>query len=277
MARPEHQKLLVRRPGGAAEIEAQWIAPERKHARLLVFLHEGLGSIDAWRGWPAALCDALGCRGFVFSRCGYGRSGPAPRPDEWPEDYLEREATEAMPALFSAAGIDPAAERPVIVGHSDGGSIALHYAAAFPRLASAVVAIAPHVYATGINFDLIGQLQRQYTDSALQRYLAPLHDHPDAVFWRWSRRWTSPEFRRWDITACLARISAPLLAIQGRDDQYSTLDQLYEISRHVGHAELMILEKCRHTPHLEYPALLARHIGAFLGIRAEDAAGAGFA
>lgn len=264
MTRFEHDDFLLRLPSGNARIESRWIAPERCDARLLVFLHEGLGSIDAWRGWPESLCASLDCRGFVFSRQGYGRSLPAPRADGWPMDYLEREATEAMPAVLDAAGIDPARDRPVIVGHSDGGSIALHYAAAFPEHTGAVVVIAPHVYATGVNFQLIAQLQRNYAGSALQRYLAPLHDHPDDVFWRWSKRWTSPEFRQWDITASLRNISAPLLAVQGRDDQYSTLDQLYEISRRVAQAELMILDKCRHTPHLEHPAALAQRIAAFL-------------
>jgi pimeloyl-ACP methyl ester carboxylesterase len=260
----EHDRLIVPLTNCDAELETLWISPERKSEVLLVFLHEGLGSIAAWRGWPEALCSTLDCRGFVYSRPGYGRSKPGAAAYPFAPNYLEREGREVLPAVLEAAGIDSLNDRPIVVGHSDGGTIALHYAAAYPERTRGAVVIAPHVFGHGVNFDLISLLKSEYADSKLQRYLAPLHDDADEVFWRWSNRWSSPEFRKWDISAQIESISAPVLAIQGRQDQYSTLDQLHEISRRLPQAELMILEDCRHTPHLEYPDKLAERIAAFL-------------
>jgi pimeloyl-ACP methyl ester carboxylesterase len=247
------------------ELEYEWIAPERRGAPLIVFLHEGLGSVAMWGGWPRALCDAAGCRGLVFSRYGYGGSQARPAGSAWPRDYLEREARVHLPALFAALGIDPARDRPILFGHSDGASIALLHAAAFPGAVAAIVVAAPHVFTEQVAVARIRRMRQDYASSPLHDRLAPFHADPDAVFAGWSECWTAPEFLGWNITSELGKIACPTLAVQGVQDQYGTLGQLAEIERRVPQAELLILDDCRHVPHQEQPGALSAAVLRFLG------------
>jgi pimeloyl-ACP methyl ester carboxylesterase len=266
------ERITVKLPdGGAAALELAWIASQRRDARLMVFLHEGLGSATAWGDWPRALCAAAGCRGLVFSRRGYGRSQALPpTPEGWPVDYMEREACIVLPALFEALAIDPARERPLVFGHSDGATIALLYAAAFPHCAGALVTVAPHVFTEDIARQRIGRMRANWGDGGLAAHLARIHDDPAGVFLGWSGAWLAPAFSGWDISAVLETIACPVLAIQGAQDQFGTLAQLERIDRHVRRAELVILDDCRHVPHEEQPqavldamlSFLERHAGS---------------
>jgi pimeloyl-ACP methyl ester carboxylesterase len=261
--------VRVKLPGGdCVALEVESIESERRDAPLMVFLHEGLGSAGAWGDWPRALCAAAGCRGLVYSRCGYGHSQALPQATGgWPVDYMEREARIILPSLFAALGIDPASERPLIFGHSDGGTIALMYAAAFPQQVGALVVAAPHVFAEDIARERIGRLQASWGDGRLAERLARIHDDPEGVFMGWSGCWLAPGFRNWDISAGLDSIACPVLAVQGAQDQFGTLEQLERIKRHVPHAELLVLDDCRHVPHEEQPQAVLDAAVAFLARR----------
>lgn len=259
------QHIAIAAEGRAATIEYEWVAGQRKEDPLIVFLHEGLGSAATWGDWPRTLCTATGCRGLVFSRYGYGHSQA--RPDSargWPVDYMEREAREYLPALFDALGIDAARERPVIFGHSDGASIALLYAAAFPGNTRAAVVLAPHVFTEQVARERIARLRALWNDGRLAAHLAGLHDDPEGVFKGWSECWLSPGFDNWNVAAAIESIACPLLAVQGRHDQFGTLEQLFEIQRRVPQARLLILDDCRHVPHEEQPGAVLDAVAAFL-------------
>jgi pimeloyl-ACP methyl ester carboxylesterase len=266
------QQITIKLPDGSVTaLEMAWIASERRNAQLMVFLHEGLGAAAAWGDWPRALCAAAGCRGLVFSRRGYGRSQALPpAPHGWPVDFMEREARIVLPALFEALGIDPAAERPLVFGHSDGATIALLYAAAFPQCAAALVVVAPHVFTEDIARERIGRMRASWSDGKLAAHLAHIHDDPAGVFMGWSGAWLGSAFSDWNMFAALDRIACPVLAVQGAQDQFGTLAQLEQVDRHVPRAELMVLDDCRHVPHEEQPqavldavvSFLARHPGA---------------
>lgn len=259
-----YQRVPLALAGRTVEIETEWIARERTDDPLMVFLHEGLGSIAMWGDWPERLCQASGCRGLAFSRYGYGRSSPRPAGQEWPLDYLEQEAREALPALFAALEIDVANDKPILFGHSDGGTIALLHAAAFPHAVAACIAVAPHVMVEDISLTRIAHLQQTYPSGGLRDKLAAFHDDPDSVFGGWSERWRSDEFRNWDITGLLPAITCPLLAVQGAQDQYGTLEQVHAIQRRVPHARLMVIDNCRHVPHQEQPQALQAAVTGFL-------------
>jgi pimeloyl-ACP methyl ester carboxylesterase len=254
------QKIVVRLPDGATlKLEVGQIASARPGARLMVFLHEGLGAAQGWGDWPSKVCEA------VFSRPGYGHSTALPGTGEdWPLDYLEREARVILPALFEALGIDAGRERPLVFGHSDGATIALLYAAAFPQHAGALVVLAPHVFVEDVARERIGRMRAGWGDGRLSAHLARLHHDPQRVFMGWSGVWLDSGFRGWDIAALLDTIACPLLAIQGAQDQFGTLEQIERIGRHVPQAELLVLDDCRHVPHEEQPQAVLDAVVAFL-------------
>lgn len=239
----------------------------------LVFLHEGLGSVALWRDWPASLCAATGRAGVVYSRQGYGQSSPVPdvrgAPRELPHgqragrlqpDYMHREALQVLPRLLAQLGI----ERPVLVGHSDGATIALIHAA-HHRLAACVV-MAPHVMVEDLSVQSIDQARRDYEapDSRLRSGLARYHADVDVAFWQWNDVWLSPAFRGFDIRSECRGIGAPMLAIQGLDDQYGTLAQVHDLHRAVPHARVLELADCGHSPHRDQPAAVNAAVASFL-------------
>jgi pimeloyl-ACP methyl ester carboxylesterase len=201
-------------------LEYAWLDAGQHGAPLVVFLHEGLGTLAMSGGFPQRLCDAGGFRGLLYSRYGYGGSTPRPPQEKWPPDYLEREARQALPDFLRAIGV---VDRPWLFGHSDGASIALIYAAVFPEALAGAAAMAPHVFVEEATLAGIAAARRSYETSDLRRLLAPRHADPDAVFWRWHDRWIDPVFRDWNIEALLPDIRCPLLAIQGEDDEYATM------------------------------------------------------
>ena len=205
--------------GRAVRIEHQWIAPEKTTAPLLVFLHEGLGSLAMWKEFPAALCAAAGCRGLVYSRPGYGRSTPREAHAPWGTDFMHRQALEVLPALFQALAIDAEADKPWLFGHSDGGSIALLYAAHFPDAIAGAIVVAPHILVEDISVANIEVARTAYLEKGLRQGLARYHDDADSAFWGWNAIWLDPAFRSWSIASEIESIRCPLLAIQGLDDE----------------------------------------------------------
>lgn len=231
-------------------LELLRIAPERP-GPTLVFLHEGLGSVAGWRDFPRTLCDELGAAGLVYSRRGYGHSDrlDAPRAP----DYLHREAQLVLPTLLEAIGI----VRPLLVGHSDGASIALLYAARFAPRALAIMA--PHVFVEDVTIEGIRAARTAWTQGTLRDALGRVHADPDGAFFGWNDGWLTPAFRGWNIEAELTTIGCPVLAIQGHDDQYGTMDQLDRIAAGLARGRappctLLKLAACGHAPQRDQPA-----------------------
>ena len=252
--------------GRRVRIEHAWIAPGRQGAPLIVFLHEGLGSLAMWKDFPAALCEAVGARGLVYSRPGYGRSTPRPAQEVWDPDFLHQQAHEVLPALLQALGVDAQCDRPWLFGHSDGGSIALLYAARFPEAIAGAVVLAPHILVEDVSVSSIAAAREAYLGTDLRARLARYHDDPDSAFWGWNRIWLDPRFRDWSIADELGTIRCPLLAIQGLDDEYGTLEQVRGIARRVPQTRLLELPRCGHSAHRDQPAAVTAAVKDLLEI-----------
>lgn len=241
----------------------------------IVFLHEGLGSVAMWRDWPAQVCAATGRRGIVYSRRGYGGSEAIPDVRGEPRgqgatrcgrhgaDYMHVEAREVLPALLQALGI----KRPVLLGHSDGGTIALLHAA--DRDVSACLVMAPHVIVEDVSVSAISEARAQWeatasAPSGLRSRLARYHDDVDCAFWQWNDVWLSAGFRGFDIREECRRIRAPLLAVQGFGDAYGTMAQIEAIAERVPQASTVKLRDCGHSPHRDQAALTLGLVRGFL-------------
>lgn len=247
-------KLLVE----GHHLEARWIGPSAEQAPTLVFLHEGLGSIAQWRDFPDRLAGATGCGALVYARLGYGRSDPVTLPR--PLDYMQDEGRRVLPAVLAAAGV----RDPILFGHSDGGSIALLHAAAFPRRVAGAIVCAPHILVEDLSVASIAQARQAYLGTDLRERLAKYHDDPDSAFWGWNDIWLHPPFRDWTIVHELGAIACPLLAVQGLDDEYGTLAQIRGIAERVPRTELLELPACGHSPHRDQPERLIAAVQAFV-------------
>lgn len=260
---------------GPLSIEYRWVGVESADAPLAVFLHEGLGSIAMWRDWPHALCERLGMRGLVWSRPGYGRSTPRPHDVKWPVDYLSHQARDVLPALLDALGISHAQrERMWLIGHSDGGSITLLYAASFPHALAGAVVVAPHEFVEDVAVASIAETKRAYETTNLRDKLARYHDDVDSAFYGWNDIWLDPAFRAWDIVDTIRAIRAPLLAVQALDDHYATMAQVETIGEVVPHARVQALAQGGHSPHRDAPQLLDDVIAQFVLEQREHAVSA---
>jgi pimeloyl-ACP methyl ester carboxylesterase len=231
-------------------IETRLIDGPTPDAPLVVFLHEGLGSISMWRDFPQRFCEAVGCRGLVYSRPAYGKSTPRDRDDHWDPDFMHRQAQEVLPALLQALGVK---EKPFLLGHSDGGSIALLYAASFPDRVSGVIVLAPHIFVEEVSVTSIAATRQTYLDTDLKSKLARHHDDVDSAFWGWNDIWLDPRFLTWNIESDIEAITAPVLAIQGLDDEYGTLAQIRGIKDKLPQTRLRELPDCGHSPHRDQP------------------------
>lgn len=246
----------------------EWVEPpDGCRSPVLVLLHEGLGSTGFWKDLPEALVARTGLPVFLYDRRGYGRSAGSLLPR--PLDYLEREAEKALPAVLAAAGID----RPVLVGHSDGGTIALLFAAAFPDRVAAVVAIAAHIFVEPATIAGIRGAVRAFETGDLRRRLERFHGPRTLeVFRAWAETWLDPRFARWTIEERLASVRCPALLLQGAEDEYATPAHLEAIARGVrGPVRALLLPAAGHSPHHQSREATLAAIGAFL---AECAAGA---
>ena len=250
--------------GRPVTIEHGWVGVAGSARPLIVFLHEGLGSVSMWRDFPQRLCDAANCRGLVYSRPGYGRSTPRAADENWGPDFMHRQALEVLPALLQALGIDTVQQQPWLFGHSDGGSIALLHAANCPDRVAGCIVMAPHIAVEDRALASIAQARRAYLDTDLRSRLARHHDDPDSAFWGWNDIWLQPHFRVWTIEAEIAAIRCPLLAVQGLDDEYGTLEQIRGIARRVPQTQLLELPACGHSPHRDQPGPLTAAAAAFI-------------
>jgi pimeloyl-ACP methyl ester carboxylesterase len=246
--------------GRPIRIEHAAVGIHDPRAPLMVFLHEGLGSLAMWRDFPQRLCSALGFRGLVYSRPGYGRSTPRPPEEAWDLDFMHRQALEVLPALLQALKVDAPYW---LFGHSDGGSIALLHAAHLPRAVAGAIVLAPHIVVEDLSVQSIAQAKIAYETTDLRQRLARYHDDVDSAFWGWNRIWLHPPFRAWSIEAEIAAIACPLLAVQGLDDEYGTLEQIRGIARRVPQTQLLELPDCGHSPHRDQPDALVEAVCGF--------------
>lgn len=256
--------------GRRVRVEHAWLNRERTEAPLMLFLHEGLGSLAMWKDFPARLCAALGWRGLVYSRPGYGRSTPRDAGETWGVDFMHRQAHEVLPALLDALGIDPARERLWLFGHSDGASIALLYAARFPQAPAGAIVLAPHILVEPVTVASIAQAAQAYREAGLKARLARYHADPDSAFWGWNRIWLHPPFRQWSIEDEIATIRCPLLAVQGLDDEYGSLEQVRGIARRLPQTQLLELPDCGHSPHRDQGEALIAAVVPFVRRHAQE-------
>lgn len=241
-------------PGGRVEYEE---LPGDPALAPLLFLHEGLGSVGLWRGFPQRIATATGRRAVAYSRLGHGWSDLPPAKRE--PRFMHEEAAAVVPALCAALEL----ERPVLVGHSDGASIALLHAAAFP--VGGLVVMAPHVMVEDVGLEGIEAARRAFTGGDLRARMARHHRDPDVTFWNWNDVWLDDAFRGWDLRPELPGISCPVLGIQGTADPYGTPAHVEAIRDVVaGPVELLILDG-GHVPHLEHPGTVEHAITRFVG------------
>lgn len=244
-----------------ASLEYRLIGPQPAAAPCIVMLHEGLGCVGLWGDFPDRLQQATGASVFAYSRAGYGASSPVPLPR--PLDYMQREARDVLPKLLDAIGFRAG----ILVGHSDGASIAALYAGGHQdhRL-NGVVLIAPHVIVEDVSVRSIAEIKTAYETTELRAKLARWHKHVDNAFYGWNRAWLDPKFRAWDITDALAYIRVPVAVIQGAADQYGTARQI-EIIREECYCpvEVTMLPATGHAPHREASDATLKVIADFAG------------
>jgi pimeloyl-ACP methyl ester carboxylesterase len=236
--------------------------PAARRARPeILMLHEGLGSVSMWRDFPHRLAESSGCRVVAYSRHGFGGSSRRTRP--WTPRFVHEEALEVIPALRTALGI----ERPVLLGHSTGASMALVHAGAARWPVAGVIAMAPLTDVQGSNVESITRARAIYESTDWRGKLARHHDDVDAVFYGWNDTWLRPDFRSWNLREDLAGIRAPILAILGKSDEYATPDQV-ETIRTCAHAaagfEFLHLDDCGHAPHRDRPEAVLAAVKGFV-------------
>ncbi|HYS10977.1 MAG TPA: alpha/beta hydrolase [Myxococcales bacterium] len=222
----------------------------------LVFLHEGLGSLALWRDFPERVSKATGLPAFVYSRAGHGSSDPAPMPR--PVRYMHDEAA-LLPEILEAAGIAD----PILFGHSDGASISIIYAGSGGK-ARALVLEAPHVFTEEMGLRSIAKAREAFESSDLRARLSKHHRNVDAAFWGWNRPWLDPDFRNWNLEEFLPRIEAPILVVQGEQDEYGTTKQVEAIQHGAENVKAVLLPNCGHSPHRDQPDATLRAITEFV-------------
>ena len=246
-----------------ARLEYVRLRPARALAGrpVIVFLHEGLGSVSLWKEFPQAVADATGADALVYSRRGYGQSDriTAPRAVH----YMHDEALVVLPELLDRLEIG----RPVLFGHSDGGSIALIHAGGSHRPVAGLVVVAPHVLVEDISVTSIAETKVAYETTDLKERLAKRHADVESAFRGWNDIWLHPDFRTWNIEEYLPRVRVPILAIQGEQDEYGTMDQIDRIADQAPDVETLKLPDCRHSPHRDQPDAVIAATVDFLGRR----------
>lgn len=249
----------LRITAGPAKLEARCWGPGPGDASTIVLLHEGLGSARLWRDFPERLAAATGYGVLAYSRQGYGASDPCPLPR--PLDYMEREATEVLPQVLDAIGF----RRGVLLGHSDGASIAaLHAGTVEDFRVRGLVLMAPHFFVENVSVRSIAAARHAFTAGDLRARLSRHHADPDAAFRGWNDAWLDPGFRAWNITDALDYVRVPVLGLQGVDDDYGTAAQLQALDTVPAPVEAHLLPGCRHAPHLDRPDEVLRLIADFI-------------
>jgi len=239
-------------------LETLWIKPKQVTRPTIVMLHEGLGSVALWKHFPQHLAANTGCGVLAYSRYGHGSSDRLM--EKRPVQFMHHEGEVVLPELLDKLGI----ARPILLGHSDGGSIALIFAGKYPRRPRALILEAPHVFVEDLSVTSITQAKLNYQATGLQRKLERYHDHADATFWGWNDIWLDPQFRSWNIEEYLSAIRCPILCIQGEEDEYGTVRQLAAIKAGAPATEILLLKNCKHSPHRDQPEATLQRIVQFV-------------
>lgn len=241
-------------------LEIETIGPQPAHAVTLVLLHEGLGCVQMWRDFPIRLAAATSAGVLAYSRQGYGHSDPCGLPR--PLDYMEREARDVLPAVLDAAGI----ERAILIGHSDGASIAaLHQREVCDPRILGLVLMAPHFFVEEVSIQSIRNARVAWRETDLPARLGRYHADPETAFCGWNDAWLDPAFRDWDISDCIEAFAVPCLALQGRMDEYGTARQIEVIAeRSPAAVEIQLLDDCQHAPFKDQPETTLRHVSDFV-------------
>jgi len=236
------------------------------NAPTIVMLHEGLGSVAMWKDFPAQLAQATGCRVLVYSRYGHGKSQRLT--EKRSIDFMHHEAQVVLPELLRQFEI----EQPILLGHSDGASIAIIFAGSgsssaasiHPHQPRALILEAPHVFVEDFGLRSIANIRTLFESTDLPKKLARYHDHPEEVFRGWNNIWLDPKFRQWNIEKYLAPITCPVLVIQGENDKYGTQAQIQSIQRQIPATQALILPDCGHNPHSDHPSQTLETIAKFI-------------
>lgn len=239
-------------------LETLWIGRERSDQTVIVMLHEGLGCIALWKDFPEQVAARTGCAVLVYSRYGHGNS------DQLMEkrlvNFMHREGEVILPELLDKFSI----EHPILLGHSDGGSISIIFAGRYPERPKALILEAPHIFVEDLSVASITQAKLNYETTDLRKKLFRYHAHVDETFWGWNDIWLDPNFRDWNIEAYLAAIRCPVLCIQGEDDEYGTRAQVDAIARQALRPEIMMLPDCKHSPHRDQPEKTLQRMAEFI-------------
>lgn len=232
-----------------AALEYACYGPSPDQAATIVMLHEGLGCVALWRDFPQCVADQTGMGVFVYSRQGYGQSDARDLP--WPLDFMTREAMDVLPQVLDQIGF----RRGILFGHSDGATIAAIYAGSVSdHRVRGLILMAPHFFTEEGGLAQIAKAREAFASGDLKTRLAKYHRDPDGAFRGWNDTWLDPVFRDWNVAEVIDYLRIPVLAIQGRDDQYGTLAQIEEIENRIySPVDVEILEDCRHAPHHEQP------------------------
>jgi pimeloyl-ACP methyl ester carboxylesterase len=242
-------------------LEYRMVGPRPEAAPTIVMLHEGLGSVALWGGFPEKLAAATGAGVFVYSRAGYGNSSPGQLPRS--VRFMHEEATEVLPPVLEAIGF----RRGFLLGHSDGASIAAIYAGSIQdHRVRGLVLIAPHFFTEDMGIAEIERARTAFAAGTLREKLKRWHADVDCAFRSWSEPWLDPEFRKWDITDGLGYIRVPILIVQGENDQYGTLRQVETAQQECFcPVDIAILPGIRHDPCREAPEETLASVGGFIG------------
>lgn len=238
---------------GGKRLETLWIEAEPGVRPTIVMLHEGLGSLALWKDFPQRLARRAGCGVLAYSR--YGHGGSDKLMEKRPVKFMHHEGEVVLPGLLDKLGI----ARPILLGHSDGGSISLIFAGKYPERPRALILEAPHVFVEDLSVTSITQARVNYQKTDFPQKLGRYQEHVDATFWGWNNIWLDPQFRSWNIEEYLPTIQCPILCIQGEEDEYGTVAQVKAIEARVPSSEIVILPNCKHSPHRDQPeATLAK-------------------
>jgi pimeloyl-ACP methyl ester carboxylesterase len=239
-------------------LEAVRIKARHSNLPTIVMLHEGLGSVAHWKNFPLQLAEETGAGVFVYSRYGHGNSDALR--EARPVSYMHYEAQVVLPEILQKARI----ERPLLLGHSDGASIAIIYAGMFPDSPAGVVLEAPHVFVEDVSVFSIAQVGALYNETDLPRRLGRYHANVDWLFWGWNNIWLDPSFQTWNIESFLDLIRCPVLVLQGAQDEYGTARQIEAIRARIPSASAIMLEHCKHAPHRDQCEATLSAINQFL-------------
>ena len=245
-------------------LETLWIEPRKTSAPAIVMLHEGLGSIALWKDFPQQLAARTACGVLVYSRYGHGNSEKLA--EKRPVEFMHHEGEVVLPELLEKLGI----ERPILLGHSDGGSIALIFAGKHPEPVRALILEAPHVFVEDLSVASIAAAKVAFETTDFRTKLGRYHAHVDETFLGWNDIWLDPQFRSWNIESYLDTIRCPVLCIQGEQDEYGTPAQVEAIRARVRGTEILMLPNCKHSPHRDQQAATLEKMAEFVGCVTRD-------